>query len=190
MRTRDLEAEWNAAVSRVKQPHLDRIRSLGVSPAAVAALGATQPAFGVVHADPGADGLYVPGDGPLHVVMPVFEHDALIDLVAWRSDAPTRWWLRSGLGWLLNTDASFASRWDGASLKLHATPLDWLRAGAEGAWNAGAVVLDWDAPDVDSLRSFGEITCGTRWLAATLKRALTKPARLPIIHAGEALRAA
>lgn len=190
MTSADLKAEFEAAVDRVRQSHLDRLQALNVTPAAIAHLNLSGPAFGVVNADPDRDGLYQPGEGPLHLVMPVHEGGGLVDLVAWRSDDPTRWWLRTGLGWLLNADACIASRWDGDHLTLHATPLDWLRAGEGGAWEAGGVVLDFDAPDLRALRCFDTITCATDWLAATLRRSLAKPARMPTISIMEARHAA
>lgn len=185
-----LVAEWQAAVASVRQPHLDRLRALGVSASAIATLNLSHPAFCVTEAIGEPNGLYQPGGGALHVVSPVIESGALVDLVTWRSDQPERWYLRTGVGWLLNADACLTSRWDGHQLSLRATPLDWLRRGARGAWDAGGVVLDWDAPDLSQLRCFDEITCDTDWLAVTLRRALSRPSRLPAIVSAEARRAA
>jgi hypothetical protein len=190
MKARDLEAEWERAVSAVRQPHLDRIRALGVPATAIAAIGLTHPAFGVVEAEGDRHGYYVPGAGALHVVQPVYEMGGLVDLVAWRSDNPARWYLRTGLGWLLNADPCLFGGWNGHLLTLHASPMEWLRAGANGVSETGGVVLDWDAPDLTSLRAFDRIACGTPWLAATLKRALARTQRLPAITTAEVRHAA
>jgi hypothetical protein len=190
MRSRDLEAELFSGADRVRQPHLDRLGALGVTPAAVAALNRDWPAFGVVEAEVGTDGLFTPGGGLVHIVMPVVDGGALIDLVAWRSDNPLRWWLRTGLGWLLNADPCLASRWDAQHLTLHSSPLDWLRACDQGAWEAGGVVLDFDAPDLAALRNYDTIVCSDERVTALLKRTLAKPSRLPAILTKEVRDAA
>ena len=184
MTGRDLEALFAHAVGRVEQSHLDRIVALGVQPAAIAHVNLAHPAFGVLTGVVEA-GLFRPGDGLTHIVQPVIEGGGLVDLVAWRSAAPTRWALATGLGSLLNADMAFASRWDGDRLSLLSTPLEWLRHGGDGA-----VVLDWDAPDLDWLRLFSTIDCASDILAATLRRALSKPKRLPTIRTMEARHAA
>lgn len=186
----DLEAELEAATANVRQPHLDRLRALGVAPGAIANIGAVHPPFGVVEAIAEPNGLYQPGDGDLHVINPVYEGGALIDLVAWRSDHPARWYLRTGLGWMLNADACLYGGWDGHLLTLRSSPLDWLRGAENGPRDAGGVILDWDAPELPSLRCFQRIDCADQWLLATLRRALSKPQRLPILSTLEVRNAA
>jgi hypothetical protein len=190
MSTVDLEAELDAATANVRQPYLDRLRALGVAPAAVANIGAVHPAFGVVEAIGEPTGLYQPGDGELHVINPVFEGGALIDLVAWRSDHPARWYLRTGLGWMLNADACLNGGWDGHLLDLRSSPLDWLRGAVNGPGDAGGVILDWDAPELGSLRCFERIHCSDQWLLATLRCALSKPSRMPSFSLMEVRNAA
>lgn len=180
----DLEAELDAAVSRVRNVHLDRLRALGVSPSIIADVGTRQPPFGVVMAEADGDGLYVPSDGPAFIVQPIYEAGGLIDLVAWRSLQPDRWWLRTGLGWLLNGDECLYGGWDGHLLSLFSTPLDWLRSGA-----TGSVVLDWEAPDLAQLRGFQAIECDSPGLAKTLAAALRRQ-RIPQIRVRETARAA
>lgn len=180
-----LETEFASAVDRVRQPHLDRLRSLGVAPATVAAIGERHPSFGILTATAGANGLYEPGEGPLFVAQPVYEAGLLVDLVAWRSTRPDRWWLRTGLGWLLNGDACLYGGWDGHELTLAGTPLDWLRSGARGA-----VVLDWESPELYQLRGFETIHCSDRGLAATLGHALLRSQRMPDIRVLEVGHAA
>ncbi|ODP37383.1 hypothetical protein [Sphingomonas turrisvirgatae] len=180
-----LEGEYFAAVGQVRQPHLDRIRALGVAPATIAELGERYPAFGIVSAAPERAGTYQPQeDGTAHVVQPVFD-GGLVDLVAWRSSQPQRWWTRRGLGWMLNADRCLASRWDAGFLTLHATPLDWLRSGGEGG-----VILDWDAPDVVMLRAFATIACPDRSFMADLRNALVRSFRMPKLVGSEVRHAA
>lgn len=177
MNGRDLESLYAAAVCNVRQPHLDRLRGAGVMPATIARLGTTYPPFGVLTGQVEASGRFLPGDGQAHVVQPVVESCALVDLVAWRVANPARWGLVNDLGWMLNADTCFASRWDGSHLSLCSTPLQWLRADA-----VGGVVLDWDSSDLCWLRGFERINCDNDMLAATLRRSLTKPTRLPAIR--------
>lgn len=181
MRAADLEALYAAAVSAVSQCRLDRLRAIGVAPDTIARIGMSYPAFGVLNGEMESCGRFLPGEGAAHVVQPVVEHQELIDLVAWRPGSPMRWGLVSGLGWLLNADSCFATRWDADRLRLHATPLDWLRADA-----MGGVVLDWDSPDLTWLRGFAQIDCGNDMVAASLGRALNKPSYLPRLRTMEA----
>ncbi|OYW21980.1 hypothetical protein [Sphingomonas sp.] len=181
MKGSDLEAEMFGAADSVKQPHLDRIRALGVTPATIAWLGSWSVPFGVVSATTEASGIYQPGDGPAHILQPVFDNGNLIDLVIWHSMRPERWWTRTGVAWALNVDDIAAiDRWGGDALHLHASPLDWLKNGA-----TGAVVLDWSAPEVATLRQHDRIECSTPALAATLTHALQTSVHMPAIETKE-----
>lgn len=177
MNSRNLESLYAAAVSNVRQPHLDRLRDTGVAPATIARLGTAYPPFGVLTGQVEASGLFLPGEGQAHVVQPVVEGCALVDLVAWRVANPARWGLVNDLGWMLNADTCLASRWDGSHLWLRSTPLEWLRGDA-----VGGVVLDWDSPDLCWLSGFEQIDCDSDMLAATLRRALSRPVQLPAIR--------
>lgn len=181
MKGRELEALYASAVATVRQCHLDRLVAVGVAPGTIARIGQSYPAFGVFNGVTERGGRFLAGEGPAHVIQPVVDGCELIDLVAWRVGNPARWGLVNGIGWLLNADMCLGSRWDAHGLTLNATPLDWLRADA-----VGGVVLDWDAPDLLTLRGFDRIDCGNDMLAGTLRRALTKPARLPTIRVTEA----
>lgn len=174
--TRDLLSELFAAAAQVKQVHLDRIRALGVLPATIAGLARTQPPFGIAQAESVTPGLYQPGHGPVHIVMPVLDGGTLVDLVAWRTARPDRWWLRTGNGWALNPDdLRDHDRW-GTVPTLRATPLDWLRTRA-----SGSVVLDWSAHEIGQLRMHDRIECDGRRVADTLRGALTRTVRMPTI---------
>lgn len=176
----NLSGELFAAASQVKQLHLDHIRALGVAPATIAELGRAQPPFGIVEAETETSGRYQPSGGPVHVVMPVLDDGALVDLVAWRTTRPDRWWLRTGNGWALNPDdLREYFRWGAAPPTLRSTPLDWLRAGA-----VDSVILDWSAREIGQLRLHDRIECDGRRVASALRDALARAVRMPIISVG------
>jgi len=180
----NLEAEARTASERVRQPHIDRLLALGVPGPAIASLGSREIPFGVGTVERMERGLYQPGDGPLHVISPVYAEGEIIDLIAWRSDAPGNWVWRTGLGWALGTDM-LLPRWDDEPVQIHATPLDWLRAGGEGM-----CILDWEAPELGEIRALEAIETD-EWIAQRMTRALSKPQRLPtIIKRKEVRRAA
>ena len=77
--------------------------------------------------DPGVNGDPV-------MVMEATDADAVFDLVAWSArDHKVATWRRTAFC-LGDADQIFnpASRFDGDALRIHASPLDWLRADAEG----------------------------------------------------------
>ena len=185
MKAADIHAEAEAATFRVRKPHLDRLLALGVPARAIAELGARQIPFGVAHVERIERGLYQPGEGPLHVLSPVYADGEVIDIVAWRSDAPANWAWRTGLGWALGTDElpQLREYWPGdPPLQLHATPLDWLRAGG-----TGMCILDWEADELESLRGLNAIEAD-EWIAMRLHKTLSKPRRLPTIIKRKAVR--
>ena len=63
-----------------------------------------------------------------------------IDMVAWHMAQPSRWWLRRGAGVLLGEIEVEHAVTYGEPLRVHRTPLGWLRAAGEGV-----VILDWGA---------------------------------------------
>ncbi|WP_404379944.1 hypothetical protein [Caenispirillum salinarum] len=66
--------------------------------------------------------------------------DLMADLIAFRTADPARWWLLKGGAAILNPTARDLAEWHGEPLAVHASPLDWMRAGG-----GGVVVLDWTA---------------------------------------------
>lgn len=144
---------WEAmenAVQRVRQPHLNALRALGVSHRAIARLGMHQPPFGVMNGTIADTGLFVPGDGPACVVQPVIIGSQIIDIVAWRTMQPDRWHLMTGLGWIMGEDQLYTA--PGVPVTLHATPLEWLASGGKGS-----CILDWSAMELTILRSLDAI---------------------------------
>lgn len=87
-------------------------------------------------------------DGALSIILPVWadppsiqhavEDPDLIDLLAFRSSAPTQFWLFRGLANMLGEAALLAARWYGSPLPVYGNPLSWLRSGG-----AGVMPLDW-----------------------------------------------
>lgn len=185
MKVRDLTAEALTAASRVGRREFDRLASLGVSPVSIADVGSRHVPFGIVNAEVLKHGFYQPGAGAAHIVQPVFSDGGIIDLVAWRSLTPSRWNLRTGLGWLMGIDeVSTVGGWDASRpVKLHATPLDWLRASGEGI-----CILDWDAPELHTLSEIHAIEVDDRKLGSRLISVLSRPARLPHLIVRSAVR--
>jgi len=183
MRT-DLLSELSAAAARVEQRHLDRLTALGISGRVIAEMGLQGPPFGVVRAVDTGQGLYEPGDGPECVVVPVYADGGLVDLVAFRTDQPSRWRLRVGLGWALGADQVYVPSWDNEPLQMWRTPLDWLRN--EGV---GLAVLDWDAPELRDLLMVESMTAD-RDIGARLLEILSRPVRLPKLIVRKAVRLA
>ena len=181
MKSADLENEMTTAAGRVQQDHLNRMMALGVPGAAIATVGAHQIAFGIALVSPEPSYFYQPGDGTLHVIMPVMEAGELIDLIAWRSSNPARWFWRTGLGWALGADY-LSPRWDDDPVRLFATPLDWL-AGA----GKGICILDWSAPEIRELSALDAIEAD-EMIGRKLMAILSKPVRVPRMIYRKAVR--
>lgn len=177
----DLRAELEHAARQVRMRHLQRLITLGVSNATIAALGRHALWFGVERIVRVGPERYVPAKegepGATHLVHPVYEQGVLVDLIAWQTSAPERWLRRTGMGWALNPDdADLIDRYGAPPVLLRASPLDWLRSGAKHL-----VVLDWTSPKVERLRWHSEICCATEEIAHMLLRRLTAAIRLPDI---------
>ena len=181
----DLDQELAVAGAATTLLHFKHLVALGVPRATLAAQRVDSWGWGVVNAIDVGDGLYCPGDGPLHLVLPVWDDGELIDLVAFRSGNSADWHLRTGLGLALGLERGWEGyHWDD-EVELTLTPLDWLRNGA-----AGLCIVDWDAPDISMLASLPRIACPTWESAAQLRRALTRPQPLPPIIVKETRLAA
>lgn len=173
----DLERELAEAGNAINQLHWRQLRGLGVRLLTAANLRVRgQAAWGVVNVSAGPDGLFVPGDGPPHLLLPVIMDGALIDLVAFRSGSPSDWMLRTGLGWALGMDRGLEPYTWGDTPTVHETPLDWLKADCRGL-----SILDWSAPELHSLKGIARLACATDGLASTLRRHLTRDPNLPEI---------
>jgi hypothetical protein len=179
----DLHAEMAMAARSVRQVHLDRLRSLGVSFDTIGSLGERFHPFGIVKAEPFGNDLYQPGQGITHVVLPVIEDGALIDLCAFRSSNPSTWFLRTGNGWALGLQDGAGRYMWGVPPHVVATPLDWMRGDC-----SGVCILDWTSTEIFKLDVFDTVTVADAATAKLLDRAMRRPIRIPTIQVVEALR--
>lgn len=185
-RPSDLENEIHTGVLAISSRHLAKMEKLGCKASAIAALGAKQAPFGVLRCDMRGRRFFEPTSekyGIDVVLMPVTQDRVVIDLIAWRTLAPDVWLWRNGDGWALGIDQiTQPSPWDGfREITLHATPLDWLRVGGEGA-----VILDWSAVShIRKLALFDTLKCDHPTVQKRLSDILSTPERKPkIIGAG------
>ncbi len=176
----DLHAELRASCQAVTRLRLRQLVGLGISWATIGELGRHHYGFGVIRAVPADDGLYVPGDGEPHLLLPVYEDGELIDLCAFRSGDPLNWLLRTGLGWALGLEDGIEPLAWAESVGLAVSPLEWLREGA-----TGVCILDWDAPVLRYLSDLPHLVCSSNELATRLRAALARPVRFPTISVGE-----
>ena len=176
----DLETELTDAGAASTLLHFKHLVGLGVPRETIASLRRDNWGWGVVKAADVGEGLYSPGDGLLHLLLPVFNDGDLIDLVAFRSGKAADWKLRTGLGFALGLERGWECHHWRDEVELSLTPLDWLRNGADSL-----CILDWDAPDITMLASLPRIACPNREAAAQLSRALTRPQTLPPIYVKE-----
>jgi len=175
----NLQADLDRSLANVRQSHIDHIRSLGVTPAAVASLGHRQLPFGVERIDVDDAGRWWPdAEGKPALVVPVIEHGETIDIIAFRSSQPARWWWRIGCGSILGADVMERSVWPGDKLLVVGTPLAWIAAGGDAC-----CILDWGLPDyeVAPLRDQHELVCDSPILAARLRKRLAEPRKVPPI---------
>ena len=182
----DINGEEQTSALAVNGRHLTTLKKLGVADAAMAAIGAKQTPFGVQRCDMRGKQFFEPTREPYGVdavIMPVVAEGTTIDLISWRTLAPDAWLWRNGDGWALGIDIiTSPPLWDGfQEITLHATPLDWLRAGG-----TGAVILDWAAvPHIRRLAMFDTILCDHPTVQKRLASILNAPERKPkIIAAG------
>ena len=181
----DLHKELADAGAATTLLHFRHLVALGVPRATLAAQRVDSWGWGVVNAIDVDDGLYAPGDGPLHLVLPVWDGHDLIDLVAFRSGNPTGWRLRNGHGLALGLERGLERHHWEEEVELTTTPLDWLRNGADGL-----CIVDWDAPELHMLATLPRIVCPDQQCATQLRRALIRPQHLPQISIKETRLAA
>ncbi|MCT2559243.1 hypothetical protein N0B51_09625 [Tsuneonella sp. YG55] len=180
MKGRDLLAEMEAAASRVRLPHLERLRALGVPYESLGALGRDEHTFGAGRAVLGSDGLFQPDEHGEPVVIQAVNDDlvrkhgevGLIDLIAWRTDEPARWWWRTGSAWALGFELL-----DGDEpVVVVATPCDWLAAAGRAC-----CILDWSerSPAWPAMRAGPPLSFTNDTLRQRVRNALVATAPLP-----------
>jgi hypothetical protein len=175
-----LADEMRAAADRIELKHCQRLAAMGVTEWPKLT---EQGLIGLVRCTVGKNDIYEPAeDGTDHIALAVLEDGALVDIVAFTVDDPQGWALRTGNGWALGVDNIRYAQggWGEAdsTLRMCATPLDWLRAGCEGAciidgysWQASSEVRNVKSLEVDSPA-----------MARALRLQLSKPPQIPEIN--------
>lgn len=173
--TGELRTEFHHAVERVEQRHLDHLQALGVTGAALVQAGLV----GVELIRLAGD-LYEPDPdaGSPAIVVPVRDAPtvcgALVDLLAFYSGAPERWWPRLGSAPILGLEAVDLARHFDTPLSVHGSPLAWLIAEC-----AGCVVIDPRCHLGFWLGGVDRIICDGDALAQRIGQALRQP-RSPV----------
>lgn len=178
----DLEAEFIVAVSGMERKNFDHLAQLGVRSSCV--FGAPS-LVGLVNLAVVENGLYQPGDhGELAYVIPLCDGQpsrqlgTIQDLLAFRPGQPDQWWLRYGIGVLLNPALpDWCTTLEPVPLQLFSDPLSWLRAGGQGC-----VICDWSAHLPTYLRGLQDIVCDTSELAARVHSKFEGYGPTPRIH--------
>jgi hypothetical protein len=132
--------------------------------------------FGLAVIEPTSTGTFEFGEsGELAVIVPIVPlpapDDDLVDLVAWRPSDARKWWLRRGVGSLLNPGAVLHAEITREPLPVYSTPLQWLRAAGQGI-----VILDWSANLQLYLGGVERIVPDSRALGEAIDRRLRAPA--------------
>ncbi len=91
------------------------------------------------------------------------------DLIAFKPEAPGRWWRRRGDVDLLG--ASNITRWKLNPTTIHETPLLWLQAGADGV-----CIVDWGLDPIARLGAAGYLEAETSALKRQLERRIQEVA--------------
>lgn len=155
----DLEHELLVAAERMNMAAMKQLWSMGADRRFVVRLrGAGLIGVGKVSL---GDSAWEPEGPTPRLLIGVCHAGELVDVVAVASHCRDEWALRTGLGWALGAEAiddlhrhlasDMSGRKKRLSLKLHATPFDWLAAGGEGL-----CVLDWCQASLNELRALGE----------------------------------
>lgn len=172
-----LRVEMRAAVLAMTFPWANRLHEMGV-PAAYL-MGEEQ--LGLARVEVLGAGLWQPCEaGREMLVIPVDDEEQMIDLVAFDPADPDAWCLRTGAAWTLGEAAVWRAMseqsWGLKEHVLHLTPnpLEWLRAGGEGA-----CVVDWGDYARGMLRELNQIEVATPALAQRLRLQLAVPVKIP-----------
>lgn len=175
----DLWPELHTAAKNLSPEHFKR---LGITVDAAIAAGG----MGTAKVTPLADGLFEPGGNMPVCLLPVFDgpvpesgtpwpDSRLIDIAVFHLSKPEEVWLRRGDAVLLHEGAADELYLD-EPLRIHPTPLSWLRAGAEGC-----VVLDWKRA-ASRLRCVAAIDADDVEHARGIQRRLHQPSPMPDIR--------
>lgn len=173
-----LRQEMGAAVGRITFRQAEVLRGMGVPVAQL--IGDSM--VGIVAAEVDKRDIWTPIEtGKTMIATPLEEEGQIVDLIAFDIKCPDIWYLRTGAGWALGSEAITAAvqGWGAADqrLELHATPLDWLRAGC-----TGTCVTQWTPESRAAIRSVEAIDVASPKFARALRLELTRPPRIPEIE--------
>ncbi|MBA4754574.1 MAG: hypothetical protein H2050_07070 [Sphingobium sp.] len=172
--------EMAKATGRLSFRQAEMLRGLGVPVAGLIA----ESMIGITAAEFDSRDFWTPvPTGKIMIVTPLEEDGRIADLIAFDPTDPDTWYLRTGTGWALGHDhldeISRNAGWPDTQqwVDLHATPLDWLRAGC-----TGACVTQWNAESRSRLRHHDRIHVASSKFARALRLELTRPPRIPEIE--------
>lgn len=172
-----LRLEMRAALARLEGRQIEVLRGLGLPAAQLHA----ETVIGVVTGTIDRRDFWQPDEaGRRLVVTPLIESGCVLDIVAFDPKEPNAWYLRTGEGWALGHDAlaRAAQCWPGdAPIVLHATPMEWLASGCEGA-----CVAQWTDEARRAIRDLAACEVRTAEFARALRLELTRPPRIPDIQ--------
>ena len=140
----DIFRELAVANRNLRQSHRDRLAALGIQRRTLYWFrdGRLAGHYGAARIEPRDDGTYEPtttADAPSALILGVRPTDGpIFDLVAFSPSQPLKWWTRLGIATLLGEEIRDRTAFFGDPLVIHPTPLDWLRADADGG-----CILDW-----------------------------------------------
>ena len=138
----DIAKELREAALAFTSLDCRRARSMGLFNPGLLAVNERHHPFGTARITDCGSGLFEPDpDGKRALIVPVYENDDLVDLVAFQTATAEHWLSRLGIGWALGLEDGLERyRW-GDPLPIHKTPLDWLKAAGDAL-----CILDWSAP--------------------------------------------
>ena len=167
--------ELMTALAAPTPAQMQELADLGVPMATTIMVGVTKvrPSGSLYEPDP---------DGTAAWIVPCMDGGDTVDLLAFKSDEPGRWWLRLGACPLLGADA-LNDLWLGQRLRIHRTPLGWL-AGTDAA---GVVVLRWTEA-LQHLVSVPTIEVEDEAHAAEIRRRMVSTITLPEIEVASPAR--
>lgn len=107
------------------------------------------------------------------------------DLVAWQPTTPAHFWVRYGGVSMMNRFALEDAGLDGVPLRVHGSPLAWMKAELDGC--VPLVPLPQVVPELHGLP---KLLCSSKEFARILDMAFAYPFGRPEVRLGEALHAA
>lgn len=172
-----LRMEMVSASTALELRQLEVLRGIGLPAPQLHADGTIGIARGLVD----KSDFWSPDEGGNRLLItPLVEGGIVVDLIAFDPKQPNAWFLRTGHGWALGADmiARAQNYWpDDAPLVLHATPLEWLGSGCEGA-----CVTQWTDEARMTIRGIHACEVRSNEFARALRLELTRPPRIPEIQ--------